>query len=228
MTDDELTPAQQDRVRRLLAAARHDEPMPVEVAARLEGVLADLGEQPTATVTSLDAVRRRRRRGAAFLVAAAAVTVIGLGAKPLLTSITPAAEDAKTSSGAADNDLGDAPGGAPEVGGAKSQDAFAAYRFAVTSDSFDRDVRRLAHGLATGKTDAMIQDLARQDGVEPAPTEASCQRQRAWGKGYLLWASYDDAPGALLFRAPVGLSQRVDLFLCGQRTPERTTFVRAP
>ena len=38
----ELTPEQESEVRRLLAEARHDEPVPADVAARLDDVLADL------------------------------------------------------------------------------------------------------------------------------------------------------------------------------------------
>ena len=38
----ELTPEQESEVRRLLAEARHDEPIPAEVADRLDRVLADL------------------------------------------------------------------------------------------------------------------------------------------------------------------------------------------
>ena len=36
LSDPELTPAQERRVRRLLADARHDEPVPDDVAARLD------------------------------------------------------------------------------------------------------------------------------------------------------------------------------------------------
>ena len=94
MTDRDLTPAEEERVRRLLADARPAGPMPPEVVARLEGVLAELAvSQPvptgaaagapdagpaTAPVVDL-ARRRRRRRVGSVLVAAAAVTVIGVG-----------------------------------------------------------------------------------------------------------------------------------------------------
>ena len=48
MDDDELTPDQAERVRRLLAEARHTEPMPDDVAARLDRVIAGLADDPEA------------------------------------------------------------------------------------------------------------------------------------------------------------------------------------
>ena len=77
----ELTPEQESEVRRLLAEARHDEPIPTEVADRLDTVLADLtrdepGSPGVAPVIDL-AARRRRRNAAAVLAGAAAVIVAG-------------------------------------------------------------------------------------------------------------------------------------------------------
>src|SRR5688572_21810095 len=85
-----LPPADDERIRRLLAEARHTEPMPEAVAARLDGVLAGLSADRTrlgqqgahedhrAPVVDL-AARRRRRTAANLLVAAAAVLVVGFG-----------------------------------------------------------------------------------------------------------------------------------------------------
>jgi hypothetical protein len=70
-------------VRRLLAEARHDEPVPADVAARLDDALADLSrdsrapaDEPVAAVIDL-AARRRRRNASALLAGAAAVIVAG-------------------------------------------------------------------------------------------------------------------------------------------------------
>jgi hypothetical protein len=112
---DELTPDQTEAVRRLLAAARHGEPIPADLAARLDGVLAELvaergeaGEAPPerapATVIPL-----RRRRWAQVLVAAAAVTVLGYATTTVLDN----------SSGDADSTAEDAPA-AVEAGGQES------------------------------------------------------------------------------------------------------------
>ena len=86
----ELTPAEEDAVRRHLAAARHTEPMPDAVAERLDRVLVGLADERTRPVsqpavppvTDL-AARRRRRRGVQLLVAAAAVVVAGVGISQL-------------------------------------------------------------------------------------------------------------------------------------------------
>jgi hypothetical protein len=73
----DLTPAQTDAVRRALAAARHDEPIPAEVAARLDATLADLvAEQSMPTVAAAmvaPVIPLRRRRLPVLLAAAAAV-----------------------------------------------------------------------------------------------------------------------------------------------------------
>ncbi|MEI5673413.1 MULTISPECIES: hypothetical protein [unclassified Nocardioides] len=85
MTDDRLDPEREADVRRLLAGARYDEPVPDDVAARLDRVLAELvAEGPPEMVAdqhrTIDlAAQRRRRRVRRLLVAAVAVGVIGVG-----------------------------------------------------------------------------------------------------------------------------------------------------
>ena len=76
---DGLTP-EQETVRRLLADARHAEPMPDDVVDRLDRVLAGLAagspdelEPPPAAAAVVSLASRRRRRAATLLVAAAAV-----------------------------------------------------------------------------------------------------------------------------------------------------------
>lgn len=90
---DDLTRAQEEAVRRLLAGARETAPMPDDVAARLDAVLADLAgttasapadaageaEETPATVVPL-----RRRRWPRLVLAAAAVTAVGLGTVQVL------------------------------------------------------------------------------------------------------------------------------------------------
>jgi len=93
----------ESEVRRLLADARHTQPMPVDVAGRLDGVLADLAAQrrdasPTGADVAADVVAghspapvvdlaaRRRRRAGALLVAAAAVVALGVGVDHAVTS----------------------------------------------------------------------------------------------------------------------------------------------
>ena len=45
MSERELTPAQAEEVRRRLADARHTDPMPEDVAARMDAVLAGLSRE---------------------------------------------------------------------------------------------------------------------------------------------------------------------------------------
>ena len=75
----ELTPAQSEAVRRLLAGARHEEGMPGDVATRLEAVLADLTAEGATSVRRDAEVIPLRRRWPQVLVAAAAVTAFGFG-----------------------------------------------------------------------------------------------------------------------------------------------------
>lgn len=72
-----LDPEQDEYVRRLLADARHDEPMPADVVDRLDEVLAGLAG-PAPVVRDL-AAERRRRTAVRLLGAAAAVVVVGIG-----------------------------------------------------------------------------------------------------------------------------------------------------
>ena len=65
-----------DAVRRMLADARVDEPVPADVAARLDATLAALQEERSAPAP----VVPLRRRFGRVLVAAAAVVVVGAGA----------------------------------------------------------------------------------------------------------------------------------------------------
>ena len=95
LRESQLPPADDERIRRLLAEARHTEPMPEAVATRLDGVLASLSadraqrredlahEDHRAPVVDL-AARRRRRTAANLLVAAAAVLVVGFGITQVL------------------------------------------------------------------------------------------------------------------------------------------------
>lgn len=122
----------EEEVRRRLADARHVEPVPVDVATRLDRVLAQLaeGEHLPSSVEELSV--RRRRRAAGLLAAAAAVTVVGLGLGQVLpgagsdagsnadeTAAIVDREAAERSTSVDDEVDGDAAGGAvAEDGGA--------------------------------------------------------------------------------------------------------------
>lgn len=88
----DLTPAQTEAVRRALRAARHEAPLPVDVATRLDATLAGLVADAAADGAAGGAadgdvapvLPLRRRRWPAVLAAAAAVTAIGLAGTQLV------------------------------------------------------------------------------------------------------------------------------------------------
>lgn len=95
---------QEREVRRLLALARHREPLPAEVAARLDETLASLAaERDAAASASGDRSQQvvpLRRRWPAALLAAAAVAAIGYGTTQLVTGgLETTTLDAGSSSG---------------------------------------------------------------------------------------------------------------------------------
>lgn len=97
-----------DAVRRLLADARHDEPVPDDVAARLDDTLAALvaerasSPSPSAEAVApvaevVDLAARRRRRVTQFVAAAAVVVVAGVGIDQMQPFSGQKADNAATS-----------------------------------------------------------------------------------------------------------------------------------
>lgn len=78
ITDQSPRQPDEEAVRRLLAEARHDQPMPPEVVARLDERLVALqAERASQAVADVVPLASRRRRVLAGLVAAAAFIVVG-------------------------------------------------------------------------------------------------------------------------------------------------------
>ncbi|HEU5036107.1 MAG TPA: hypothetical protein VFT70_03825 [Nocardioides sp.] len=215
-----------DRLRRLLADARHTEPMPPDVAARMDGVLADLGaDRPVrATVTDLASVRRRRRVRT-LLVAAAAVVVAGIGIDQVRDGIGSTSDSSADTS--ADTSADDAAGAPPQqphpaegVGGggslASEQPGRVGHPVRLDPDRFGRQVARLQHGGAAS--------FSAQDHVD-ALQGVRC---RAPGDGRAVAVTYDGEPGVLVFRPPSRDSQVVDLVLCGHAGVARSITLPAP
>ena len=88
-----LDPAEDERIRRLLADARHTEPMPEAVVARLDRVLSGLSEDRSERAERadraevVDLMARRRRTVGQLLVAAAAVVAVGFGITQVLPDL---------------------------------------------------------------------------------------------------------------------------------------------
>lgn len=111
MPDRDPTPREEAALSRLLRDARHDGPVPPDVAARTEETLASLGVGTTDRTPDRTAAgpgvpegpdhHRRRRAATALLVAAVSVVVVGIGIGQV---VRPAADQA--SEGAAAGSAG--------------------------------------------------------------------------------------------------------------------------
>jgi hypothetical protein len=219
----ELTPEQETEVRRLLADARHDAPMPTEVADRLDTVLSGLtrdepGSAGVAPVIDL-AARRRRRNAAALLAGAAAVIVAGFVGGQV---INVGSDDDGTSSASA-GDAADRAGTADEAGapgqGTGGQDLSGTPNPAapeastpvlqLRSGHLARDVRdQLLSYASTGTSPhALDADGAYVGCAAPPPASK-------FGLGELFPAIYDDTPAVLALRPPVGGARQADVLDC--------------
>lgn len=243
----DLTPAQERAVRDLLARARHDEPVPDDVAARLDETLAglvaergadtvaehgaDTSAERGATVTPLP---RRRRLVAIGLAAAAAVVVGGVA----LPQVLPQGEDASTGrAGSADGgaraDRGADPGTAREGASGPPQAATGTPGLAtprVADATFRRDVlraRRLADlgVVATLDTESEYSGgAAERDSVRALARQC---RPAGTGPGRLLVVRYAGQPALVVLRPPERGRQQAVLLRCGSDVPVRTVDLPA-
>lgn len=242
--DSNLTPAQDDAVRALLASARHSAPAPPDVVARLEATLASLSEErrelrPETRAPVVTLASRRRRTAATLVLAAAAVVVAGVGIgqlpdAPWGTSGSDAGSSAESATSGEDRlttgsdrefDAGpeSADGGADE----KQGDAEMRSQESAPSPSSgpEADPNALDSGSALRP---QVHELRRlSDTTATFSADPTCPLPDA-GSGETVPVTYDGLPGALVFRAPVGSTQQVDLFLCGEPEALRSLRLRAP
>jgi hypothetical protein len=234
----ELTPEQEAQVRRLLAGARHTAPMPGDVVARLDRVLAGLGADQAreATVVRL---ADRRRKATRWLVAAAAVVVVGVGVDQVVNSQGEAETSSGLSAETADQGADAGAGSGQSKNGAEaaeSGDEPAAAPKATKGDATlvelgRRDIAdgltRLRHLAAVGREP--LTDGAYQTGPRSAERAAGAACGVAgWGRGRFLPVSYAGAPAVVVLRRPVGETQVADVFLCGSEQPVRSVTLPAP
>lgn len=228
-----------EQLRELLAEARLDEPMPADVVARLDGVLADLGAGGESTPTPLpDRAAARRRRRRSLVLAAAAVVAIGVGGTQVDLSGGTGADsgvaardsggDAGAESQAEPRTESTAPG--PDAD-SPAATALAAGPVVLHPDTFVRDVRR---SLAPSDVGAWNLDRQTNDdraarsgpGTMMESYAARCGRVDA-GRGRQLPAQYDGEPAILVLRPAEAGVRQVDLYLCGAEEALRSTSVPA-
>lgn len=232
-----LDPAQDERIRRLLADARHTEPMPEAVVARLDRVLADLSDDRTERADRadraevVDLMARRRRTVGQLLVAAAAVVAVGVGITQVLPDMGGSSDgDAQeaTAGGAAADSAEGAEGGdgegsrfvSPESAPQAPSDSTggaAKSTFKIRSDEFGPDVRRARSQLESEGAQALVEYPA--EGCLTVSVEPGSE---------VVATTYDAAPAALVLRPPSGDVQVVDLYLCGDLEPRRSITLTAP
>ncbi len=235
MTEPEPS-AHDEQVRRLLADARHDAPLPADVAARLDDVLADLTAEredapvpptplgPPAPVVDL-AARRRRRQGGALLVAAAAVVAIGIGVGTVVDR-SPGDDGAGGAASSEESfDRGDtqqrteaggeaAPSEAPaDSGGALARMA----PVPVSSDTFAADAERYR----------AMSERQEKPGFAESDQGFACDLTD-FGPGVLLPVLFDGVEAVLAYRPPTEDAQVVDLLQCGTGDVVRTTTLPVP
>jgi hypothetical protein len=251
----EATPQQQEAVRRLLAEARHDEPVPAHVGARLDAVLAGLAAEgpravdpppPGSGAPVVDLGARRRRRVVALLGAAAAVVVLGVGVAQV---VDPGQDEAASDSGgsaASADDLGEG-----EDGAAQEESSPAA-----TSGPRPSEVPSVAPG-ESGTDPAAPEDSSvpvitslrfSQEAVRIRDEDPGVPTARGlvlggrdlttssmficdpntWGEGRLVAVEFQGMPAVLAYRPPAGNTQPVELLQCGSGDLLRSTVVPYP
>ncbi|GEP35210.1 hypothetical protein NSZ01_29780 [Nocardioides szechwanensis] len=240
MSDDHELSPEQERVRRLLAQARVEDPMPDDVAERLDRVLARLAdEEGESPATVVDLAHRRRRKAATLLVAAAAVVALGVGVGNLVPGTVSSGDDAGSAAeapeaeaaGDADSSLrngvdGVAPGN--QFSGPASDRPQR-----VRPNFFADDVARLRAQQLVSITDSNGNVESQAD---PPPQEAPLGTASGvfvcdaapYGAGQLVAVRYAGVPAVLAYRPPAGDTQVVDLLECGTAAILRSVTLPVP
>lgn len=228
----ELSAADEARIRALLAGAKHDEPMPEAVVARLDRVLAGLADESVEQPLSAHVVplAERRRRATRMLVAAAAVVVAGIGIGQVVSHQGGVLADSSGgSAGAGAPDLSSLPDGTDSKelsGGSSGAGADApqpqsdslngASAYKVRPKHFAEDSRRVRSYSESSSLDTASN-----------PRAFGCVRGH-WGAGTYVPVEYGRTPAYLVLRRHTGDTQVADLFLCGSDEPVRSITLPGP
>jgi hypothetical protein len=239
--DPALSPAEEAAVRARLAEARHTDPVPDHVVARLDAVLADLtaeraepsadrreqDDSPVAPVVPL--ASRRRRALATGLVAAAAVVALGVALPQVLDST---GESDSASSGSA----ADSGGSVAEDGPGQGDDSDDAAAGSAPSElaeggvaSSERSGSAFAAPLALRSDEALrpaVRPLAGQRAVTAYDASPGCVLDV--GDGDRVDATWDGLPAVVVLRPVEEGRQDVEVFVCGSDEVVASTTLRAP
>lgn len=192
-----MTP-DEELVRRLLADARADEPMPADVVARLDGVLDDLATERR-PVTSLRRRRDvRRRRWLTGLAAAAAVAVGGITLQSVRPAGTGMSDSFSAGSEAESRAESDSGGGSERA----SEEVGELHRATLAVD-----VRRVVRRLST-PSPALVSPL----NPDPAPFVCAVAE---WGPGRTAPVRLDGREAMLVLRPSVAGRRTAQVLECG-------------
>lgn len=231
MSDRDLTPDQDESVRALLAAAKHTRPAPPEVVARLDDALADLvAERLDARAPVITLASRRRRVASTALLAAAAAVVFGVGITQVLPGLSDSAQDSAAGSGTESFEdpgatgpdrafVAEEPEGSsgPESGQRTTDEKAASPEATLDSTSTLTSTADLA---------PQVRALRRSRSLASSSTSPTCAVPGA-GSAPHVAITYDGLPGVVVYRAPVGGSRQVDVYLCGEGDPLGSVRLKA-
>ncbi|WP_109507042.1 hypothetical protein [Nocardioides speluncae] len=245
-TDRILSAAEEEAVRRQLAAARHTGSMPTDVATRLDDVIAGLQAEraeteraETAAPNVVPLASRRRFRIAQGIVAAAAVVAVGVGVTQVLSNLSPGASHddaggdsaAVTSEGEANRDDSGESKEMPPAGSSSPNSELAGPRAEmynaapqISSESFQRDVALLDPEMRTATED----ETGPADGLTALRMTRTCGPTSPPAGYEAVPVRYDGRPAMLVFGKVVDDRQRVDLYLCATGVRERSVTIQQP
>lgn len=241
----------EDDVRRLLAEARYDGPVPVDVAARLNRVLEQLtADGPIEVETEpehlADLDHHRRRRARNLLLAAAAVVVVGVGLGQLGGPASDSGSDGSAAGGSsyvttADADASEA---APQEEARPADEDYSASlakRVAPPESTTARPMVVRDRDFASTDRLRDLRDLQYREEaltatsgahqVDPPAADMSARaswyacRSGPYGEGHLVAVQYDAHPAVLAIRPATGDSTVVELLRCGSGAVLRSATV---
>jgi len=165
------------------------------------------------------------------LLAAAAVVVAGVGIGQVLPSGTSndsagsaeSATSAEDQAAAQDREFSDNPGAGTELGELQGDTDMRAQESAPAPSTL------AGYGALDGTAalKPQIRKLRRLTDTTTSSADPACPLPDM-GSGTFVSVTYNGLPGALLFRAPVGGTQQVDVFLCGETGALRSLQLPAP